>query len=225
MLRLRIIIILLSGASTFYGQDVKDSISTYQIVEESCVIEQKKDTVIKQDFSEVVYLKKEIAKKDSIISNLQATLNRQKSHLIFADSIILRLANDCFRFKYDQEKVNNAKLYFANMFSVQLQKQFAPLVGLLNKYEQYYIEIEGVLQRTQNDYNINQRKWKSPFKNDESPNRRYLLLIKSTRYYKESYKKNWSIYYLDELIDKAILQIEAFDKDSRDIELKLTELL
>jgi hypothetical protein len=30
---------------------------------------------------------------------------------------------------------------------------------------------------------------------------------------------------LDELIDKAILQIEAFDKDARDIELKLTELL
>ena len=44
-----------------------------------------------------------------------------------------------------------------------------------------YKEIEGVLQRTQNDYNINQRKWKSPFKNDESPNRCYLLLLKNTR--------------------------------------------
>lgn len=225
MLRLRIIIILLSVASTFYGQDVKDTIPKRQIAEDPCVAEQKKDTVIKQNFSEIVYLKNEIARRDSIISNLQATLNRQKNHLIFADSIILRLANDCFRFRYDQEKVNNAKLYFANMFSVQLQKQFAPLMRLLNKYGQYYKEIEGVLQRTQNDYNINQRKWKSPFKNDESPNRRYLLLLKNTRYYKESYKKDWSIYYLDELIDKAILQIEAFDKDARDIELKLTELL
>ena len=224
-MRLRISIILLSVASAFYGQDVKDTISIHQIDKDSCVVEQKKEAIVKQDSSEIVYLKKQIAQKDSIILNLQATLNRQKSHLMFADSIILRLANDCFRFKYDQEKVNNARLYFANMFSSQLQKQFSPLMGLLNKYGQYYKEIEGVLQKVQNDYDTNQRKWKSPFKNDESPNRRSLLLLRNTQYYKESYKKDWSIYYLDELIDKAIIQIEAFDKDARDIELKLTDLL
>ena len=112
-----------------------------------------------------------------------------------------------------------------NVLSTQNPTKAPIFIWGLNKYGQYYKEIEGVLQRTQNDYNINQRKWKSPFKNDESPNRRYLLLLKNTRYYKESYKKDWSIYYLDELIDKAILQIEAFDKDARDIELKLTELL
>lgn len=224
-MRLRISIILLSVASAFYGQDVKDTISIHQIDKDSCVVEQKKEAIVKQDSSEIVYLKKQIAQKDSIILNLQATLNRQKSHLMFADSIILRLANDCFRFKYDQEKVNNARLYFANMFSSQLQKQFSPLMVLLNKYGQYYKEIEGVLQKVQNDYDTNQRKWKSPFKNDESPNRRSLLLLRNTQYYKESYKKDWSIYYLDELIDKAIIQIEAFDKDARDIELKLTDLL
>ena len=224
-MRLGFTILLLFVASTFYGQDVKDTISTHLIIRDSCVLEQNKDAIIMRDFSELVCLKKELAQKDSIIVNLQATLNRQKSHLMFADSIILRLANDCFRFKYDQERVNNAKLYFANMFSVQLQKQFAPLMGLLNKYGQYYKEIEGVFQKVQNDYNTNQRKWKSPFKNDESPNRRCLLLLKNTQYYKESYKNDWSIYYLDELIDKAVLQIEAFDRDARDIELKLTDLL
>lgn len=225
MMRFGFTILLLFVASTFYGQDVKETISTHLITKDSCVVEQKKDVIIKQDSLEFIYLKKELAQKDSVIVNLQATLNRQKNHLMFADSIILRLANDCFRFKYDQERVNNAKLYFANMFSVQLQKQFAPLMGLLNKYGTYYKQIEAVLLKVQNDYNTNQRKWKSPFKNDESPNKRCLLLLKNTQYYKESYKKDWSIYYLDELIDKAIIQIEAFDKNARDIELKLTDLL
>ena len=211
--------------SILYGQEVKDTVQSIQMPRDSCVVEPMKETVVKQDSSELLRLKKELANKDSEIKTLQTALKRQKNHMMFADSIILRLANDCFRFKYSRERVDKSINYFHNMYSVQLQQQFAPLRNLLSKYEQYYKEIEGVLNRAQNDYDANQRKWKSPFKNADSPNRQYLLLLKNTQYYKEVYNKDWSIYYLDELIDKAILQIEAFDKDARDIELKLTELL
>ena len=42
--------------------------------------------------------------------------------------------------------------------------------------------------------------------------------------FNELLNNDWSIYYLNDLIDKAVIQIEAFDKDSRDIELRLKDL-
>ena len=185
--------ILLSVVSFLYGQEVKDTVSSIQVFKDSCVVESMMETVVKQDSSELLRLKKELANKDSEIKALQTALKRQKNHMMFADSIILRLANDCFRFKYSRERVDKSINYFQNMYSVQLQQQFAPLRNLLSKYEQYYKEIEGVLNRAQNDYDANQRKWKSPFKNADSPNRQYLHLLKNTHYYKEVYNNQYLV--------------------------------
>ncbi len=199
-----------------------------QLIKDSIVVTEKQkhgSSRVYSESSEIMSLRKELFQKDSIILAQKKIIDRNASHLAFADSVILRLANDCFRFKYSKENVDKAKTYFVQMYSVHLQQQFSPLLNLLNKYEVYYNEIIDVLRITQNSYNTNNRAWKNPFKNAQSPNRFYLNKLKNTNYYRIAYKQDWSIYYLDELIDKAINQIEVFDSNPKESELKLLELL
>lgn len=169
--------------------------------------------------------KAEIDSLRGVISKLTAdTLElakinaKLKQRLLFADSCFLRVSNDCLRQKYDSMKVTKAIENFGRMYTPQLQKSFAPLKYLLENYNRYYNEIQDILVKIENDKGMI-----NVFTGRNSVEKN-IEAIKSTDYYKKAYSANWTIMYLDDVIDEAIARLKTFNPKLHK-PLKLTDLL
>ena len=175
--------------------------------------------------SQTVVYKAEIDSLRSVISKLTAdTLElakinaKLKQRLLFADSCFLRVSNDCLRQKYDSMKVTKAIENFGRMYTPQLQKSFAQLKYLLENYNRYYNEIQDILVKIENDKGMI-----NVFTGRNSVEKN-IEAIKSTDYYKKAYSANWTIMYLDDVIDEAIARLKTFNPKLHK-PLKLTDLL
>lgn len=145
-------------------------------------------------------------------------IKRLEQRLVFADSIVARLSNDCLRQKYDAGKVANAISNFDRMYSVELKSKFYQLKVLLSEYGKYTQEIENIFLEAQNDKAIG-----NPFTGQKQA-LTYIDKIKATSYYIKVYDNNWTIPYLNTVIDKSIEIIKSFNpKESK--ELHLIELM
>lgn len=145
-------------------------------------------------------------------------IERLNSYLLFADTIVARLSNDCLRKKYDQNRVNLAMENFEKMYSPELKSKFVRLKFLLNEYGKFTQELNAIFVEAQNDKGLG-----NPFTGQKQA-LTYIDKIKNTRYYREVYSENWTIPYLNNLIDKCFETIKAFNpKESK--ELHLLELI
>ena len=145
-------------------------------------------------------------------------IERLNSYLLFADTIVARLSNDCLRKKYDQNRVNQATENFEKMYSPELKSKFGRLKFLLNEYGMFTQELNAIFIEAKNDKGLG-----NPFTGQKQA-LTYIDKIKNTRYYKEVYSENWTIPYLNNLIDKCFKTIKAFNpKESK--ELHLVELM
>ena len=145
-------------------------------------------------------------------------IERLNSYLLFADTIVARLSNDCLRKKYDQNRVNQATENFEKMYSPELKSKFGRLKFLLNEYGKFTQELNAIFIEAKNDKGLG-----NPFTGQKQA-LTYIDKIKNTRYYKEVYSENWTIPYLNNLIDKCFETIKAFNpKESK--ELHLLELM
>ena len=145
-------------------------------------------------------------------------IERLNSYLLFADTIVARLSNDCLRKKYDQNRVNLAMENFEKMYSPELKSKFVRLKFLLNEYGMFTQELVTIFIEAQNDKGLG-----NPFTGQKQA-LTYIDKIKNTRYYREVYSENWTIPYLNNLIDKCFETIKAFNpKESK--ELHLLELM
>ena len=117
-------------------------------------------------------------------------IERLNNYLLFADTIVARLSNDCLRKKYNSTQVNQAGMCDCgdpDSLYTFCPEHCGPFTG--QKQALTYID-----------------------------------KIKNTRYYREVYSENWTIPYLNNLIDKCIETIKAFNpKESK--ELHLLELM
>lgn len=148
----------------------------------------------------------------------EQTIKDQKNHLLFADTIVARLSNDCLRKKYDQNRVNQAMENFEKMYSPELKSKFGRLKFLLNEYGKFTQELNAIFIEAKNDKGLG-----NPFTGKKQA-LTYIDKIMNTRYYKEIYSENWTIPYLNNLIDKCFKTIKAFNpKESK--ELHLLELM
>ena len=145
-------------------------------------------------------------------------IERLNSYLLFADTIVARLSNDCLRKKYEQNRVNQATENFEKMYSPELKSKFGRLKFLLNEYGKFTQELNAIFIEAKNDKGLG-----NPFTGQKQA-LTYIDKIKNTRYYKEVYSENWTIPYLNNLIDKCFKTIKAFNpKESK--ELHLVELM
>ena len=145
-------------------------------------------------------------------------IERLNSYLLFADTIVARLSNDCLRKKYEQNRVNQAMENFEKMYSPELKSKFGRLRFLLNEYGKFTQELNAIFIEAQNDKGLG-----NPFTGQKQA-LTYINKIKNTRYYREVYSENWTIPYLNNLIDKCFETIKAFNpKESK--ELHLLELM
>ena len=145
-------------------------------------------------------------------------IERLNSYLLFADTIVARLSNDCLRKKYDQNRVNQATENFEKMYSPELKSKFGRLKFLLNEYGMFTQELNAIFIEAKNDKGLG-----NPFTGQKQA-LTYIDKIKNTRYYRDVYSENWTIPYLNNLIDKCFETIKAFNpKESK--ELHLLELM
>ena len=162
---------------------------------------------------------------DVKINDLQQTVKEKNEkieqlnkHLVFADSIVARLSNDCLRKKYDPVRVNQALVNFEQMYSNELKSKFARLKSLLDEYGNFTQELKVVLTAAQNDKGLS-----NPFTGQKQA-LNYIDKIKKTRYYQDVYNDNWTIPYLNKLIDKCIKVLKSYNpKENK--ELHLLELM
>ena len=124
-------------------------------------------------------------------------IERLNSYLLFADTIVARLSNDCLRKKYDQNRVNQATENFEKMYSPELKSKFGRLKFLLNEYGKFTQELNAIFIEAKNDKGLG-----NPFTGQKQA-LTYIDKIKNTRYYREVYSENWTIPYLNNLIDKC----------------------
>lgn len=152
------------------------------------------------------------------IKEQEAIIKKLENRLLFADTIVARLSNDCLLKKYDPKNVNDAIAHFEGMYSNDLKSKFSRLKILLTNYGRYNQELEGIFQEAQNDKALS-----NPFIGQKQA-LTYIDKIKSTLYYREVYNENWTIPYLNSVIDKSIEIIKSFNpKESK--ELHLIELI
>lgn len=152
------------------------------------------------------------------IKEQEALIKKLENRLLFADTIVARLSNDCLLKKYDPKNVNDAIAHFEGMYSNDLKSKFSRLKILLTNYGRYSQELEGIFQKAQNDKALS-----NPFTGQKQA-LTYIDKIKSTLYYREVYNENWTIPYLNSVIDKSIEIIKSFNpKESK--ELHLIELM
>jgi hypothetical protein len=141
-------------------------------------------------------------------------IERLNGYLLFADTIVARLSNDCLRKKYDQSRVNQAVENFEKMYSPELKSKFGRLKFLLNEYGKFTQELVDIFIEAQNDKGLG-----NPFTGQKQA-LTYIDKIKNTRYYREVYSDNWTIPYLNNLIDKCFETIKNFNpKESKDLHL------
>ena len=155
---------------------------------------------------------------EQTINVQEKKIERLKNYLLFADTIVARLSNDCLRKKYDPNRVNQAVGNFEKMYSPELKSKFGRLKFLLNEYGKFTQELVTIFIEAQNDKGLG-----NPFTGQKQA-LTYIDKIKNTRYYREVYSDNWTIPYLNNLIDKCFETIKSFNpKESK--ELHLLELM
>lgn len=194
--------------------------SRYQVSKDTvkllAVVESKVDTSSSVK-TEVDSLKNMIVQLEKEKQRTDSANNKLKERLLFADSCFLRVANDCFRKRYDKVRVDEAIANFGKMYSPQLQKSFEPLKSLLEDYNRYYKEISDLLAQIEKDERLI-----NPFKKEDAIAEN-IAKIKSTFYYKNVYSANWTIMYLNDVIDKSIARLKALGPKQKI--MKLTDLL
>ncbi|SHK80599.1 hypothetical protein [Xylanibacter ruminicola] len=155
---------------------------------------------------------------EQTIKDQNKKIKKLNHYLLFADTIVARLSNDCLRKKYDLANVNQAIRNFEQMYSSELKNKFGRLKYLLNEYEIYTQELVSILLEAQNDKSLG-----NPFTGQKQA-QSYIDKIKNTRYYQDVYNDDWTIPYLNNLIDKCFETIKSFNpKESK--ELHLIELM
>ena len=93
------------------------------------------------------------------------------------------------------------------------------MVGCIHhSYGNYYKEIGELFGQIENDKGM-----ANPFIGGREALSN-IVKIKATTYYKKVYFANWTIMYLNDVIDKAIARLKNFDPKQHKV-IKLTDLL
>lgn len=194
----------------------KDSVGleTASVKQDTTMVQSVNVQKLQAEIENLTNQVRKLSETEKKLKAKECEIKRLKEKLIFADSIVARLSNDCLRKKYNQVNVSNAIKNFDKMYSPELKSKFARLKTLLNDYSQYTDEITKILIEAQNDKSLG-----NPFTGQKKAFD-YINKLKNTNYYREVYNANWTIPYLNTLIDKSIKILKAFNpKETKEMHL------
>ena len=135
MRRILFILFVLATLPIFtYAQgEVKDSVSVdTQEIKEAVEVQPIDVAELQKQINELQEKVKALTESENTLKGKQfddkqrieaqeATIKRLERRLVFADTIVARLSNDCLRHKYDRGKDANAISNFEQMYSAELK--------------------------------------------------------------------------------------------------------
>lgn len=185
---------------------MKDSLiqSLYKIPDTVTVNIYGKDSlIIAQQLDSIGLLNQRLFEKDSLVSRLA-------QNLCFADSIMVKYAYGLCYEEFDRANIEEAEQIILRIYQPELKAEMEhDLLILLHNYEEYYNSFIGILTRAQNDSYREISAYVDDFK------MKYINEIKGTHYYRNHYKHDLSIVYLDELIDELIKVLESHTREAK----------
>lgn len=162
--------------------------------------------------------------QDSIVvlQNYIRVLEEQQKqhirHIMFADTCIVRQANNALNAPYDEKRIRSALNAFNHISSPEYIEMMSPLRQLLVDYERYYKDLTDILKRADNDRNL-----RNPFSGKETAEN-YIAEIRQTDYYLNIMQNEWVIPFMNRLTQNAIRRLEVNNPSERHI-IDLKDLL
>lgn len=161
--------------------------------------------------------------KDKIISENSQTIKAKDNviqqltnNLRTSDTNVARLLNNSLYYPYSKEAVERAVSKFDEIKTAELRSSYGQLKILLNNYGTYTDELRNLFIMAESD-----KDFENPFKKTSQT---YIDKIRSTRYYLECYNKDWTIPYLNKIVDNAIKILKSYDPKKKEL-LRLQYLL
>lgn len=185
---------------------MKDTLiqSLYKIPDTVTVNVYGKDSlIIAQQQDSIGLLNQRLIEKDILLSKLA-------QNLCFADSIMVKYAYGLCYEEFDRANIEEAEQIIPRIYQPELRAEMEKdLLILLQNYEEYYNSFIGILTSAQNDSYREINAYVDDFKT------KYINEIKGTHYYRNHYKHDLSIVYLDELIDELIKVLESHTRETK----------
>lgn len=143
-------------------------------------------------------------------------IQQLNNNLKASDTNVARLLNNSLYYPYSKEAVERAVSKFDEIKTAELRSSYGQLKILLNNYGMYTDELRNLFIMAESD-----KDFANPFKNTAQT---YIDKIRSTRYYCECYNKDWTIPYLNKVVDNAIKILKVYDPKKKE-PLRLQYLL
>ena len=184
--------------------EMKDSlIQTLYKIPDTVIVYGNDSLKIAQQLDSIDILNRRIFAKDSL-------LTKQAENLCFADSCMVKYAYGLCYEEFDRALIEEAEQIVLRIYQPELKAEMEKdLLVLLKNYETYYNSFIGILTKAQNDPYRESSVFIDDFKT------KYIKEIQDTHYYRNHYKHDLSIVYLDELIDAIIKEIESHTRESK----------
>jgi len=202
------LLVSLAWGITLTAQDKIDSLQTAPFDCDSIVQStiKVKDAKINCLIDSNRRLQLELRDANNTVASQKKLIEQLKQRLAFSDTVFARLSNECLRKKYDTYRVDEAINNFDSIYSPELRNRFVRLRSLLVDYETYNNEIVDIFNEAEKDEDLNEN-----FVFSKERANYFIEKIKSSRYYKEAYDANWTIPYMNDLLDNAIKVLNSYD--------------
>jgi len=222
-MKFRIIIIVLFThiLPTTVSAQVAD-IDSLSVVPDSVGVTNVPDSVALRNIDEksnlISTLQDSIAALHFYIRNLEDQQKQYIRQIAYADTCIVRQANNALNAPYDKKRIHSALQAFDRINSSDYREQMSSLRQLLVDYGRYYKELIDILKRADADRNL-----RNPFSGKDVAEQ-YVEEIYHTDYSLNVMKKEWVIPFMNRLTEKAISRLKANNPAERYI-TDLKELL
>lgn len=183
--------------------NVPDSIALRNIDKESDLVSALQDSIVALQL---------------YIRNLEDRQKQYIKQIAYADTCIVRQANNALNAPYDEKRIHSALQAFDRINSSDYREQMSSLRQLLVDYGRYYKELIDILKRADTDRNL-----RNPFCGKDVAEQ-YIEEIHHTDYSQNVMQKEWVIPFMNRLTEKAVSRLKANNPAERHI-IDLKEFL
>lgn len=183
--------------------NVPDSIALRNIDKESDLVSALQDSIVALQL---------------YIRNLEDRQKQYIRQIAYADTCIVRQANNALNAPYDEKRIHSALQAFDRINSSDYREQMSSLRQLLVDYGRYYKELIDILKRADTDRNL-----RNPFSGKDVAEQ-YIEEIHHTDYSQNVMQKEWVIPFMNRLTEKAVSRLKANNPAERHI-IDLKEFL
>lgn len=143
------------------------------------------------------------------IEQLESLVQQQQHQIEFADTCIVRQANNALSAPYNERRIHSAQVAFDRMNSAKLRDELKPLRILLDDYGHHYMQLIDILRRADADRDL-----RNPFTGKDTA-KKYIDEIRQMPYCIEVMDQEWVIPYMSQLIQIAINRLKSNDPGER----------